>query len=525
MKRRLCLLILLLTAFCLAFTACAENTGTVAETENPAVDAGEHAEEAAEPAEETEDVTEEAADSETGVIPSFNRAISFDAESYVIYKGKPSKVTATVTNLAEDAPKKTTLTWTSSDPDVVTVNPTGALTGKKAGKAVISVAAKDDPAITASVEIEVRVPVQTVAINEKGVSVIVGAGDAAATVQLTTSVKPEDAFYKTGTWTSSDEKVAKVDENGVVRGVAAGSAKITFTSDDPGAKKVQTVVKVNQAVTRIRLSTNSLTLDKGKTSSIKAEVLPNTAAAKKVTWSSSNENVAVVSANGGISAKGKGTATITCTATDGSGVKATCNVSVISMVKSMRASGSSKSTLFAGQTDSFAVSVEPYDATDKSVSWTSSDSSVASVDSTGKITAKSKGQCKVTATAKDGSGKKVDFNVTVEPAVPITLESLGYGIFMPNLLGLTVKNHCQKTSIKNFTFDITLHTGWGTESGSYNLGKDVQIGPGAKKTIKRNHFGVGYASKITITITGVVLKDGTHYSIPSNLRDTWTFSR
>ena len=483
MKKRLCFLILLLTVFCLAFAASAET-------------------------------------------PALNRSITFDAESYIVYKGKPAKLTATVTNLTEEAPKKTALTWTSSDPDIVSVTSAGALSGKKAGKAVVTASAKDDASITASVNVEVRIPVQSVAINEKGVTVIVGAGESAAKAQLSTSVKPEDAFYKTGTWSSSDESIATVDGNGVVKGIAAGSVKITFTSDDPGAKKVQTIVKVNQAVSRIKLSATSLTLDKGKSSSIKAEVLPSSAAAKKVTWSSSNENVAVVSANGGISAKGKGKATITCTATDGSGVTAKCEVSVISMVKSMRASGSNRMILFAGQTDSFAVSIQPSDATDKSVRWTSSDSSVASVDSSGTITAKNKGQCKVTATAQDGSGKYVVFNVTVEPAVPLTLESLGFGIFMPNLLGLTVKNHCLKTAIKNFTFDLELQSIWGSsDSGSYNLGKDAPVGPGAKKTIKRNVSGAGYASKVIITITGVYLKDGTYYEIPYYLQDTWSFTR
>ena len=521
MKRVLALLLTMVMALTVVFSSFAEEAKT--DPEETVTEAAASLAVAAEK-EETPESAGETADEPTEAVTS-NRSITFDSESYVIFKGKASKITATVTNLTEDAPKKTVLTWTSSDPNVVAVNPSGALTGKAAGKAEITAAAKDDESIAATVTVEVRIPVQSVVINEKNATVLVGGSEEASKIQLTTSFKPEDAYDQTGTWSSSNEAVATVDENGVVKGLSAGNAQISFISNDPGAKKAQAAVKVNQAVTGIKLSSTSLSIDNGKTATIKAEILPAKAATKKVTWSSSNENVATVSANGAVSAKGKGTATITCTAADGSGVSAQCQVNVISMVKSVKTSGEKKRVLFAGQSDYFSVSVEPYDATDKTIRWSSSDSSVASVDSSGSLSAKNQGKCKIIAEAADGSGKKAEFEVTVEPAVPITLESLGFGVFMPNLMGLTLKNHCKRTTITNITFDITLHTGWGSESGSYNLGKDVKIGPGAKKTIKRNHFGIGYSSKVTVTITGAYLKDGTYYEIPSYLQDTWSFSR
>lgn len=517
MKKFLACLLSFVMVFAIAFPSYAEETQSSVD-QNPS---------------ETADAVTENAESETTDEPSgsssettANRRILFDADSYTVYKGKQAKAVATVEVLSEDAPKKTALVWTSSDPAIVTVTAAGALAGKAAGKATITATAKDDPSITASVEIEVRIPVQSVLINEKTPTVIIGADESAAKLQLTTTVKPADAYYQTGKWESASPAIASVDENGVVQGHTAGTAKITFTSDDPSSpKKAQISVKVNQAVKQIQLSTRSLNLDVGQSASIKFEAKPKSAANKKVTWSSSNERVATVSATGAVKAIGKGTATITCTAADGSGVSAQCQVEVISMIKSIKPNGKNRVVVFAGKSETLRVSLTPSNPSIKTLKWTSSDSRVATVDSSGSVSGKSKGKCTITAAATDGSGKKTDFTVIVEPALPITLESLGFGIFMPNLMGQTVKNHCQTMTITNYSFDITLHTGWGTESGSYNLGKDVRIGPGAKKTIKRSHFGVGYASKVTITITGVTFSDGTYYNIPSSLQETWTFSR
>ena len=266
-----------------------------------------------------------------------DRTISFEESSYVVYAGKAQKIVVTVENILDSAPKQTQLVWTSSDPDIAMVNAGGQITGKKAGKVTITAAAKDNEAVSASVEAEVRVPVQSVKINEKNVTVAVGSKEEAAKTQLTVSIKPEGAYFQTGVWTSSNEEIAEVNENGVVEGHKPGTVTISFTSDDPTAtRKTQIQVKVNQAVEKIELSDAMLSVDKGKNATIKAEILPKEASNKKVTWTSSNENVAAVNGSGAVTAKGLGKAIITCTASDGSEVKAECEVTVISMVKTIK---------------------------------------------------------------------------------------------------------------------------------------------------------------------------------------------
>ncbi len=145
------------------------------------------------------------------------------------------------------------------------------------------------------------------------------------TAQLMATLSPESAFGSV-TWTSSDESVATVDANGVVTAVAGGTCTITATAGG-SLKKATCSVAVKQLVTSIVLSQTKAVLELDGYVRLTATVLPENAANKNVVWSSSNEDVATVR-NGRVDAYGYGTAVITCEAADGSGVKATCKVSV-----------------------------------------------------------------------------------------------------------------------------------------------------------------------------------------------------
>ena len=145
------------------------------------------------------------------------------------------------------------------------------------------------------------------------------------TAQLMATLSPEGSFGSV-TWTSSNESVATVDGNGVVTAVAGGTCTITATAGG-SLKKATCSVAVKQLVTSIVLSQTKAVLELDGFVRLTATVLPENAANKNVVWSSSNEDVATVR-NGRVDAYGYGTAIITCEAADGSGVKATCKVSV-----------------------------------------------------------------------------------------------------------------------------------------------------------------------------------------------------
>ena len=102
-----------------------------------------------------------------------NRAITLEADETVVYVGKKIKITPAVENLTDEAPKKTTLVWSTSDPKVAKVTG-GQVTGVATGKAVISCHAKDDETIAASLTVEVRQAVKSIVMEQKTASLLLG---------------------------------------------------------------------------------------------------------------------------------------------------------------------------------------------------------------------------------------------------------------------------------------------------------------------------------------------------------------
>ena len=167
-------------------------------------------------------------------------------------------------------------------------------------------------------------------------------------------------------------------------------------------------------------SVESVSLDKteytfntiGNTLTLTATVLPADATDKSVSWTSDKEAVATVDANGRVNAKGNGTATITVTTKD-QGKTATCIITVAQWVTSISLDKTSLSLLIGAEATFSVTSVLPDNANDKTYSWSSSDSAIASVDNSGKVTAKANGKATIKATANDGSGVFASCSVIV----------------------------------------------------------------------------------------------------------------
>ena len=156
-------------------------------------------------------------------------------------------------------------------------------------------------------------------------------------------------------------------------------------------------------------------MTKGKTLQLTATVTPSNATKKEVKWSTSNKNVAMVSPSGLVTTKSAGTAIITCTAQDGSNVKATCKITVKNPVVKVTKVTLNKTTatLAPKETLTLKATVAPTNATNKAVTWKSSNTKIATVSSSGKVTAKAAGTVTITCRAKDGSGKKATCKITV----------------------------------------------------------------------------------------------------------------
>ena len=172
-------------------------------------------------------------------------------------------------------------------------------------------------------------------------------------------------------------------------------------------------VTVLRAVSGIELDPAEVSVPVKKTAAVKAAVSPADAGSKKVTWTSQNEEIAKVSANGQITGKSAGVTTVTATAADGSGVSASLKVTVIQPVTKITASEKTVA-LEVGQEHPLTVQVLPEDASDPTVVWSSDNEAVATVSESGKITATGTGKCVVTGAAGDGSRAKVQVSVRVK---------------------------------------------------------------------------------------------------------------
>ena len=234
------------------------------------------------------------------------------------------------------------------------------------------------------------------------------------TLQLTPTVLPENATDKSVTWTSSNPAVATVSNTGLVRAVESGTATITATAADGSGVTATCEVTVKIPVASITLNKSSEILTAiGQTVQLTPTVLPDNAMNKSVRWTSSNPAVAAVNNTGLVTAMGSGTATITATAADGSGVTATCEVTVKIPVTSITLDKTSEMLTEMGQTIQLTPTVLPDNATDKTVTWSSSNPAVATVSETGLVTAVGDGTATITATAADGSGVTATCEVTV----------------------------------------------------------------------------------------------------------------
>ena len=177
------------------------------------------------------------------------------------------------------------------------------------------------------------------------------------------------------------------------------------------------IIALGASITEITLSESSATLTEGEDLTLTMTTNPENADRNLISWSSSKPSVATVDNTGKVTAVAPGTATITATANDGSGVSASCEVTVekkIVTVSSITLSQTT-ATLTEGETLVLTATVTPEDADDKSISWSSSNPIVATVDNTGKVTAVAPGtSATITATANDGSGVSASCVVEVK---------------------------------------------------------------------------------------------------------------
>lgn len=312
------------------------------------------------------------------------------------------------------------ITWSVSDSTLASIDQDGNVTGLAPGYVDV-IATSYDGTYSDSEHIRIYQQVESVSLNKT--SLEVNAGEKA---QLTATVLPENASNKNVSYSSSDPLVAFVDEKtGEVTGVKPGTATITCAAQNHPEENFATcVVTVKEApivhVTSITLNCTTQEVAEGETFKLNATVSPSNATVKEVIWTSNHTNIATVDQDGVVKGVKNGTCVITATTADG-GLTASCTVTVkktssVVHVNSVNLSETSI-TLNVNETETLSAEVKPYNATDKNVSWTSSDTSVATV-SNGVVTAVGEGSATITVTTADG-GYTATCLVTVTHNEPI----------------------------------------------------------------------------------------------------------
>lgn len=278
-----------------------------------------------------------------------------------------------------------TIFWSSSNESVAKVEG-GLISALNVGEASIKASCGDKWA-TCMVNVT-PIYVEDLTLNPRNASLKVG-----ETISLSATIKPENATDKTIIWSSSCEEIATI-KDGVVSAIKIGSATVFAKAGEKTASCTIDVVATE--VTSIDLDKSSASLKIGEKISLTATVKPDDATDKTVIWSTSDASVATVS-NGVVTAVKVGTTTITAKAGDKS---ATCAVTVVATPVTSVTLDKANASLKAGETVTLLATVEPYDATDKTVTWSTSDVSVATV-SNGVITAIKMGAAIITAKAGD----------------------------------------------------------------------------------------------------------------------------
>jgi uncharacterized protein YjdB len=263
----------------------------------------------------------------------------------------------------------------------------------------------------ASSDTNSTVLVEAVAITPQTVTMEIGSSET-----LTAAVTPENADNTSVKWTSSDPLTVYVSGNGELTALQIGEATITCIAQDGSGVSTTCVVTVTPVMVKeITLNKTTASLTVGDCDNLIATVTPSDAENTTVIWNSGNTDVATVDDNGTITAVAAGSTTITCTAADGSGKSASCTVTVTNPVVIATGVTLNKSSLSLekGKTETLTATVEPTNVSNSTVAWKSSNTAVATVSSSGVVTAIAAGSATITCTTADGSGKSASCTVTV----------------------------------------------------------------------------------------------------------------
>lgn len=367
-------------------------------------------------------------------------ALRFDVTSKVMYTGERYKMSYQV--LPANATNKK-INWTSLTPGVASIDANGNVTAIAPGQTVI-IARTQDGGYLQTCIIYVKQEPTGIILALKDVTVVKG-----KTYQIEYTLQPETATEKTILWESNNTSIATVDNDGKITAVEAGSAIIMART--ALGETAYCNVTVVEEIESLELNYTAKTVTKGKTFKLKAMIKPEGATDRTVVWTSSNNSVATVSASGVVKGIKGGVAIIYCKTRAGD-FTASCLVTVKELATSIKLNKTSYK-LGVGNTVTLKATVTTTSSTNKTVKWRSTNTSVATVSSTGRVTGKKLGTCKIIATAQDGSKVTASCNIRVViPVKSLKLNKTAMTIVQGRSSKLTATISPQNATYKTGTF-------------------------------------------------------------------------
>lgn len=297
-----------------------------------------------------------------------------------------------------DTTDKKEVVWTSSDKSIVSVSKEGIIKGLKSGKAVITAQVGN---LLSSCEVNVKSPLINIYMDKEKLQV-----NRSESEQLNITYNPIDTTdSKDIVWTSSDENIATVDDNGNVKGISLGNVIISAKVGDKTAKSI---VKVVAPIRSIGLNKKEITLENPNEETLTPIFYPNdTTDDKNVKWKSLDENIAIVDKNGKVTPIGSGITVIE--ATSSNNMVARCTVTVNMKLLSIEFP-QKEAEICVGDNYTQQLNFNPSSIKSDNIEWSTSNPDVATVDGNGRITGKSKGSCEITAKVED---LKATFKINV----------------------------------------------------------------------------------------------------------------
>lgn len=331
-------------------------------------------------------------------------SVTFDRD--IIEVGETAKATAQV----EPTGAPQGVYWSTSDPDIASIDDDGQVQGNAVGTANITATSMADESVFFEAQITIkRQSPKSISIDLESPTIDIG-----NTTKVTAKVSPSEAVQSV-TWSSTDVSIFTVDNDGTITGQGVGTASVTATSTEIESISASTQLSVTRpAPQSISVSLDSNAIKSGDETSATASVSPG-AADQAVTWSSSNPEIATVSQSGLVSGVSVGSASITATSNSQQSVSGSQTVTVERPDPSGISVSIDNDSIEVGKTSQATATVSP-DGADQAVSWSSSDTEVATVDDSGLVTAQAAGSAKITAKSSADSSLNGDVSVTVTEA-------------------------------------------------------------------------------------------------------------